>query len=210
MEPGCPRPALRCAHGIRFIPWHKTEAERAIAATDTKIFLESFIGLVQGPHRALGSPLGTAIRPRLGPPGERGLVGPASASQGPSRAGAAGPRARTSPWRGGWTARRALLVCTAGKGKVTMWMDTMDDKLEKLYEARPCAPPPASSRSLGPQRPARSPAPLPRTRARRTPTPLCSGRWYVIDVTTGKMIAATGLAPFNMAGKVKVLEAACA
>jgi hypothetical protein len=87
----------------RFIPWHKTEAERAIAATDTKIFLESFIG----------------------------------------------------------------------KGKVTMWMDTMDDKLEKLYEARPW-------------------------------------RWYVIDVTTGKMIAATGLAPFNMAGKVKVLEAACA
>ena len=51
----------------RFIPWHKTEAERAEAAKDTRTFLEGF----------------------------------------------------------------------EGKGKVKMWMDTMDDKLEALYEARP-------------------------------------------------------------------------
>ena len=51
----------------RPIAWHKTEAERAEAAKDTKIFLESFMG----------------------------------------------------------------------KGNVAMWMDTMDDKLEATYEARP-------------------------------------------------------------------------
>lgn len=87
----------------RLIPWHKSEAERAEAARDTQIFLESFVG----------------------------------------------------------------------KGKVAMWMDTMDDKLEKLYEARPW-------------------------------------RWYVIEASTGKMIAATGLAPFNMDGKLAKLKAACA
>ena len=87
----------------RHIPWHKTEAERAEAAKDTKIFLESFMG----------------------------------------------------------------------KGKVNMWMDTMDDNLEKLYEARPW-------------------------------------RWYIIEADTGKMVAATGLAPFNMAGKLRKLKTACA
>lgn len=51
----------------RYIPVHKTEADRATAAKDTKIFLEGFMG----------------------------------------------------------------------KGKVNMWMDTMDDNLEALYEARP-------------------------------------------------------------------------
>jgi len=51
----------------RFIPWHKTEADRAQAAKDTRTFLEGF----------------------------------------------------------------------EGKGKVNMWMDTMDDALEAAYEARP-------------------------------------------------------------------------
>jgi len=87
----------------RYIPWHKNEAERAEAARDTKVMLESFIG----------------------------------------------------------------------KGKVNMWMDTMDDNLEAKYEARPW-------------------------------------RWYVIEAKTGKMIAATGLAPFNMIGKISTLKAACA
>jgi len=87
----------------RYIPWHKNEDERAEAAKDTKIFLESFMG----------------------------------------------------------------------KGKVEMWMDTMDDKLEALYEARPW-------------------------------------RWYVIDVETNKVVGATGLAPFNMAGKIRNIKAACA
>ena len=35
-------------------------------------------------------------------------------------------------------------------------------------------------------------------------------RQYVIDVATGKLIGATGLAPFNMAGKIKLIEEACA
>ena len=60
-----------------------------------------------------------------------------------------------------------------GKGKVSMWMDTMDDNLEKLYEARPW-------------------------------------RWYVIEAYSGKVVAATGLAPFNMVGKIAKLKAACA
>jgi hypothetical protein len=60
-----------------------------------------------------------------------------------------------------------------GKGKVSMWMDTMDDNLEKLYEARPW-------------------------------------RWYVIEADSGKVVAATGLAPFNMVGKIAKLKAACA
>ena len=60
-----------------------------------------------------------------------------------------------------------------GKGKVNMWMDTMDDKLEAMYEARPW-------------------------------------RQYVIEAESGKMIAATGLAPFNMAGKLRKLKLACA
>ena len=84
------------------VTWHKSEAERAEVAKDTKIFLESFVG----------------------------------------------------------------------KGKVTMWMDTMDDNLEKVYEARPW-------------------------------------RWYVIEASTGKVITATGLAPFNMDGKLAKLKAAC-
>ena len=82
-------------------PWHKTEAERAEAAKDTKIFLESFMG----------------------------------------------------------------------KGKVKMFMDTMDDTLEKAYEARPW-------------------------------------RWYIIDVPSGKIIGQTGLAPFNMEGKIAKIKAA--
>jgi len=87
----------------RYIPWHKTEEERAMAAKDTKTFLEGF----------------------------------------------------------------------EGKGKVNMWMDTMDDNLEALYEARPW-------------------------------------RWYVIEASTGKVIACTGLAPFNMKGKLAKIKSACA
>ena len=34
-------------------------------------------------------------------------------------------------------------------------------------------------------------------------------RWYVIDVATGKVITSTGLAPFNMAGKIARIKAAC-
>jgi len=60
-----------------------------------------------------------------------------------------------------------------GKGKVNMWMDTMDDNLEAIYEARPW-------------------------------------RWYVIEASTGKIITSTGLAPFNMAGKLAKIKAACA
>jgi len=51
----------------RLVPWHKTEADRRLVASETKAFLEQYYG----------------------------------------------------------------------KGKVNMWIDTMDDKLEKLYEARP-------------------------------------------------------------------------
>jgi len=86
----------------RFIPRHKTEEERALAAKDTRTFLERF----------------------------------------------------------------------EGKGKVKMWMDTMDDKLEALYEARPW-------------------------------------RWYVLEAETSKIIACTGLAPFNMDGKLKKIREAC-
>jgi len=87
----------------RFIPWHKTEADRALAAKDTRTYLESF----------------------------------------------------------------------TGKGKVNMWMDTMDDNLEATYESRPW-------------------------------------RWYVIDAESAKVIAFTGLAPFNMDGKIEVIKKACA
>jgi hypothetical protein len=86
----------------RPIYWHKTEADRALAATDTKKFLQKFEGQ-----------------------------------------------------------------------DVRMWMDTMDDKLEVLYEARPW-------------------------------------RWYVLEVSTGKIVDGISLAPFNMAGKVKVIKKACA
>ena len=34
-------------------------------------------------------------------------------------------------------------------------------------------------------------------------------RWYVIDVETCKVITCTGLAPFNMAGKLDKIKAAC-
>jgi hypothetical protein len=87
----------------RYIPWHKTEADRALAANDTKTFLESF----------------------------------------------------------------------EGKGKVNMWMDTLDDTLEALYEARPW-------------------------------------RWYVVNVSDDTVIACTGLAPFNMAGKLDIIKKATA
>jgi len=87
----------------RLIPVHKTEADRAEAAKDTKAFLEGFMG----------------------------------------------------------------------KGKVTMFMDTMDDNLEAIYEARPW-------------------------------------RWYVIQAATGKIVDGTGLAPFNMAGKLRKIKAATA
>lgn len=60
-----------------------------------------------------------------------------------------------------------------GKGEVPMWMDTMDDNLEALYEARPW-------------------------------------RQYVIDAESGAVIAALGLAPFNMDGKIAVIKKACA
>jgi len=87
----------------RFIPWHKTPEDRAMAARDTRTFLESF----------------------------------------------------------------------EGKGKVTMFMDTMDDFLEATYEARPW-------------------------------------RWYVLEASTGKILGMTNLAPFNMAGKIRAIKAACA
>ena len=87
---------------------------------------------------------------------------------------------RLIPWHKDEAARAEVAKDTKtylegfmGKGKVNMWMDTMDDNLEKLYEARP-------------------------------------RRWYVIEAETGKMIAATGLAPFNMAGKLRKLKTACA
>lgn len=86
----------------RPIYWHKTEADRALAATDTKKFLQKFEGK-----------------------------------------------------------------------DVRMWMDTLDDKLEVLYEARPW-------------------------------------RWYVLEVSTGKIVDGISLAPFNMAGKIKVIKKACA
>ena len=60
-----------------------------------------------------------------------------------------------------------------GDAKCNMWMDTMDDNLEALYEARPW-------------------------------------RQYVIDVTTNKVVAKIGLAPFNMDGKIAVIKKACA
>ena len=34
-------------------------------------------------------------------------------------------------------------------------------------------------------------------------------RWYVIEVATGKVISSTGLAPFNMKGKLAKIKAAC-
>ena len=35
-------------------------------------------------------------------------------------------------------------------------------------------------------------------------------RWYVLQVSTGKVITSTGLAPFNMKGKLNKVKAACA
>ena len=67
---------------------------------------------------------------------------------------------------------RTFLESFEGKGKVNMWMDTMDDNLEAIYEARPW-------------------------------------RWYVIEAESGKIITSTNLAPFNMAGKIKKVKAAC-
>ena len=67
---------------------------------------------------------------------------------------------------------RTFLEGFEGKGKVNMWMDAMDDKLEALYEARPW-------------------------------------RWYVIEASSAKVVACTNLAPFNMAGKIAKIKAAC-
>ena len=86
----------------RPIPWHKTPEERALAASDCKVFLDKHCG---------------------------------------------------------------------PKKDVTMWMDSMDDTLEAIYEARPW-------------------------------------RWYVIEAATGKIITSTGLAPFNMKGKLAKIKAA--
>ncbi|XRB06311.1 hypothetical protein NFJ02_27g62630 [Pycnococcus provasolii] len=80
----------------RPVPWHKTEADRAKIAKETKGFFETFMG----------------------------------------------------------------------DGKCNMWMDTMDDNLEALYEARPW-------------------------------------RQYVVDVTTGKVVAKIGLAPFQHGRQVR-------
>lgn len=55
---------------------------------------------------------------------------------------------------------------------VRMWMDGMDDKLEALYESRPW-------------------------------------RWYVLEVSSGKIVDGIGLAPFNMKGKIAKVKAAC-
>lgn len=86
---------------------------------------------------------------------------------------------RHIPWHKNETERaeaakdtRTFLESFEGKGKVNMWMDTMDDTLEAAYEARPW-------------------------------------RWYVIEAESGKVIACTGLAPFNMAGKIAKIKAAC-
>ena len=68
---------------------------------------------------------------------------------------------------------KAFLEQFYGTGKVNMWIDTMEDKLEAAYEARPW-------------------------------------RAYVMDVKTGKMITATGLAPFNPIGKLNALKEAFA
>ena len=68
---------------------------------------------------------------------------------------------------------KTFLEGIEGKGKVNMWMDTLDDTLEALYEARPW-------------------------------------RWYVINATDDTVIACTGLAPFNMAGKLDVIKKATA
>ena len=35
-------------------------------------------------------------------------------------------------------------------------------------------------------------------------------RWYVLSMPDCKVITSTGLAPFNMAGKLKKIKAACA
>ena len=35
-------------------------------------------------------------------------------------------------------------------------------------------------------------------------------RWYVIEAESGKVITSTGLAPFNMKGKLNKVKAACA
>jgi len=67
---------------------------------------------------------------------------------------------------------QTFLESFEGKGKVNMWMDTMDDALEAAYEARPW-------------------------------------RWYVIEAESGKVIACTNLAPFNMAGKLDKIKKAC-
>lgn len=71
------------------------------------------------------------------------------------------------------TETKAFLETFYGKGKVNMWVDPMDDKLEAMYEARPW-------------------------------------RQYVIEAKTGKLIAATGLAPFNNTGKANTIKAAVA
>ena len=34
-------------------------------------------------------------------------------------------------------------------------------------------------------------------------------RWYVIEAESGKILTSTGLAPFNMAGKLAKIESAC-
>ncbi len=85
---------------------------------------------------------------------------------------------RLMPWHKSTTERamcaydcKVHLETFMGKGKVNMWMDTMDDNLEALYEARPW-------------------------------------RQYVIK-TDGTLIAALGLAPFNMKGKIAVIKEAC-
>ena len=67
---------------------------------------------------------------------------------------------------------RTFLEGFEGKGKVAMWMDTLEDEIEAAYEARPW-------------------------------------RWYVLDAESGKVIACTGLAPFNMAGKLAKVKEAC-
>ena len=35
-------------------------------------------------------------------------------------------------------------------------------------------------------------------------------RWYVIQASTGKIVDGTGLAPFNMAGKLRKIKTATA
>lgn len=100
-----------------------------------------------------------------------------------------------------------------------MWMDAMDDKLEAAYEARRThllPPPPLTPTPL------RAVAARGGLRSAVRASAVCSScriasaaqarpwRWYVLSVPDMKVITSTGLAPFNMAGKLDKIKKACA